>query len=109
MPTPVLTSALFERFESMKDLDALLQEIGQMYKFDVTNNSWGWTSKWADPLFTSTGATEWAAYKLAADSGAPAAPLPGLTLREGLASSAFYKLMIAGGVVAGTIKPTQKV
>lgn len=47
----------------------LLSEIGQMYKFDVTNNSYGWTSKWVDPLFGYIGKTEWAAYKLAVESG----------------------------------------
>ena len=39
-----------------------------------------------------------AAASAAAEGGAPAAPLPGLTLSEGLRGGAFYKLMIAGGV-----------
>jgi MFS family permease len=39
-----------------------------------------------------------AAAASATESGVPAAPLPGLTLSEGLRGGAFYKLMIAGGV-----------
>jgi MFS family permease len=39
-----------------------------------------------------------AAAKAAAAAGVSTAILPGLTVREGLAGSAFYKLMIAGGV-----------
>ncbi len=39
-----------------------------------------------------------AAASLAAETNAPAAPLPGLTVQEGLRNAAFYKLLIAGGV-----------
>ncbi len=43
--------------------------VRQMNKFDVTNNSWGWGSKWADSSSTSFGAGFQAALKSAADSG----------------------------------------
>ena len=44
-------------------------EIGQMYKFDVTNNSYGWTTKWCDALSGYVGSTEWNAYKTAVTYG----------------------------------------
>ena len=40
------------------------------------------------------------ALKAAASAGAPAVVLPGLTVREGLTGTAFYKLLLAGGTYA---------
>ncbi len=43
--------------------------IRMMSNFDVTNNSWGWTSKWADSTSTSFGSSFVSALKYASDSG----------------------------------------
>lgn len=44
-------------------------EIAQMYRFDVTNNSYGWTSKWCDAVTGAVGKAEWDAYRTAVTSG----------------------------------------
>ncbi|MDX2201769.1 MAG: S8 family serine peptidase [Hyphomicrobiaceae bacterium] len=47
----------------------LTTAIRMMSNFDVTNNSWGWSTKWADSVSTSFGAAFVSGIKYAADSG----------------------------------------
>ncbi len=44
-------------------------EIALMNRFDVTNNSYGWTTKWVDPIAGFVGSAEWNAYRTAVTTG----------------------------------------